>query len=121
MSMPVEEQPPPLIVTEQSYRASSHHDSVGPLVGVLVMITILGVLAVMIGRLCSGRKVMGYGQYDLESWAETKCSSCIDGRISPPLPRATESRSSLPTMPVHTHEEHTQEEQHSHQTSPANA
>ncbi|KAJ7966660.1 Alpha-protein kinase 1-like [Quillaja saponaria] len=120
MSMPLDQQPTPFIVTEQSYRASSNHGSVGPLVGVLIVITILGVLAVMIGRLCSGRTVMGYGQYDMESWAETKCSSCIDGRINPPLPGTNESTSSVPTMPVQTQEENNQEEQPSHQNSPAN-
>ncbi|CAN0922199.1 hypothetical protein LINGRAHAP2_LOCUS32974 [Linum grandiflorum] len=50
---------------------------------------ILGIAAVMIGRMCSGRRILGYGQYDIEGWAETKCSTCIDGRItpSPPPPR----------------------------------
>ncbi|RZC52013.1 hypothetical protein C5167_020435 [Papaver somniferum] len=41
----------------------------------------------MIGRLCSGRRVRGIGQYDFESWVEAKCSSCIDGRISHPQPQ----------------------------------
>ncbi|KAK9136181.1 hypothetical protein Syun_015511 [Stephania yunnanensis] len=43
----------------------------------------------MIGRLCSGRRVMGYGEYDVEGWMERRCASCIDGRVdaAPPIPR----------------------------------
>ncbi|KAI3922108.1 hypothetical protein MKX01_005797 [Papaver californicum] len=48
---------------------------------VLVFITILGVLSVMVGRLCSRKRVIGIGEYDFESWVERKCSTCIDGRI----------------------------------------
>ncbi|XP_026446728.1 uncharacterized protein LOC113347313 [Papaver somniferum] len=48
---------------------------------VLVFITILGVLSVIVGRLCSGKRVIGIGEYDFESWVERKCSTCIDGRI----------------------------------------
>ncbi|KAI3895812.1 hypothetical protein MKW98_025603 [Papaver atlanticum] len=48
---------------------------------VLVFITILGVVSVIVGRLCSGKRVIGIGEYDFESWVERKCSTCIDGRI----------------------------------------
>ena len=78
--------PSPEAVTQQAYTAHSGHGSVGPVIAVLAVITILGVIAGMIGRLCSGRRIMGHGQYDFESWVETKCSSCLDGRVGPPPP-----------------------------------
>ncbi|KAH7575193.1 hypothetical protein JRO89_XS02G0060700 [Xanthoceras sorbifolium] len=86
MSTPLlDQQPPPVEVTQQAYTAHSGHGSVGPVIGVLAVITILGVIAGMIGRLCSGRPIMGHGgQYDFEGWVEKKCSSCIDGRVEPP-------------------------------------
>ncbi|KAE9586789.1 hypothetical protein Lal_00004842 [Lupinus albus] len=106
MSTPMYQQPPLVTVAQQhsSYDGASEHDSVGPLVGVLIVVILLGIIAVMIGRLCSGRRIMGYGQYDIESWAESKCSTCIDGRInlsSPPI-RATEptTTSSVPATPI---------------------
>ncbi|KAL3843936.1 hypothetical protein ACJIZ3_001339 [Penstemon smallii] len=82
-----QQQPPPVEMAQQVYTAHTGHGSVGPVIGVLAVIAILGAIAVMIGRLCSGRRVMGFGQYDFESWAETKCASCIDGRVDPPPPR----------------------------------
>ncbi|MED6218252.1 hypothetical protein PIB30_025177 [Stylosanthes scabra] len=117
-SMPIyQQQPPP----QQSYDdgVSSEHDSLGPLVGVLVVVIVLGVIAVMIGRLCSGRRIMGYGQYDIESWAERKCSTCIDGRINLTLPtRASESTTSpVPETPIHAPQETKQPEQSSHNSS----
>ncbi|KAL6546080.1 hypothetical protein OROGR_009954 [Orobanche gracilis] len=81
-----QQQPPPVEMAQQAYRAHSGHGSVGPVIGVLAMITILGVVAVMIGRLCSGRGIRGHGKYDFEGWVETKCASCIDGRVDPPPP-----------------------------------
>ncbi|XP_022860930.1 uncharacterized protein LOC111381382 [Olea europaea var. sylvestris] len=83
-------QPPPMAVMAQqaAYTAHSGHGSVGPVIGILAVITILCALSVMIGRLCSGRRVMGYQGYDLERWVETKCSSCIDGSFNThPSPR----------------------------------
>ncbi|KAL1344149.1 hypothetical protein HN51_018030 [Arachis hypogaea] len=116
-SMPMyQQQPPP----QQSYDdGMSEHDSVGPVVGVLVVVIVLGVIAVMIGRLCSGRRIMGYGQYDIESWAERKCSTCIDGRINLSLPtRTSESTtSSVPETPIHAPQETKQPEQSSHNSS----
>lgn len=89
-SLPLNQQAPP--ATQQSYGYQmSHHGSVGPVVAVMVVIMILGAMAVVVGRLCSGKRLMGYGQYDLESWAESKCSSCIDGRVTVPLPRVNGS------------------------------
>lgn len=79
-------QPPPMEMAQQAYTAHSGHGSVGPVIGVLAVITILGAIAVMIGRLCSGRGIRGHAQYDFERWVETKCASCIDGRVDPPPP-----------------------------------
>ena len=92
-SMPLNQQTPPLTIVSQH---GSHGPPVGPVVGVLVVILLLGAMAVMVGRLCSGKRIMGYGQFDLESWAETKCSSCIDGRnhVNAPLPRDNASSTS---------------------------
>ncbi|XP_022896783.1 uncharacterized protein LOC111410592 [Olea europaea var. sylvestris] len=83
-------QPPPMAVMDQqaAYTAHSGHGSVGPVIGVLAMITVLVALSVMIGRLCSGRRIMGHQGYDFERWVEIKCSSCIDGGFNPhPQPR----------------------------------
>ena len=85
MSTPfVQQPPPPIEVSQQAYTTHSGHGSIGPVIGVLAVITVLGVVAGMIGRLCSGRRVMGLGEYDVETWVETKCSSCVDGTIAPP-------------------------------------
>ncbi|KAM7479213.1 hypothetical protein LguiA_027426 [Lonicera macranthoides] len=83
------QQPPPIADIRQIYPSShSGHGSVGPVIAALAVITILGAIAVMIGRLCSGRRIMGHPQYyDFEGWVETKFSSCIDGRIDLPPPR----------------------------------
>ncbi|KAL7002778.1 hypothetical protein U1Q18_003935 [Sarracenia purpurea var. burkii] len=89
MSSSIEQQqqpPPPLEVMQQVYTVRSGHGSIGPVIGVLAVITILGAIAVMIGRLCSGRRIMGHGQYDFEGWVEAKCASCIDGRVYHPSP-----------------------------------
>lgn len=101
-------QPPPTEVAaqQQAYTAHSGHGSVGPVIAVLAVISILGAIAVMIGRLCSGRGIFGHGpHYDFESWVETKCSSCVDGRVDSPVPRrmVAEHRSSSASgdaMPV---------------------
>nr|XP_043620031.1 uncharacterized protein LOC122591867 [Erigeron canadensis] len=84
------QQPPPFppVIQEQAYSQHSGHGSVGPVIGVLAVIMVLGAVAIMIGRLCSGRRIMGHMQYDFEGWVETKCSTCIDGRLGPPAPRA---------------------------------
>ncbi|KAJ4701814.1 Alpha-protein kinase 1-like [Melia azedarach] len=96
--------PPPAVTTIT--QAHSTHGSVGPLIAVLVVVIILGVIAGMIGRLCSGKPIMGCGQYDIGSCAERKFSSCIDGTISPPLPRPNVSEASASTP---NHQEREQE------------
>ncbi|MED6206570.1 hypothetical protein PIB30_028159 [Stylosanthes scabra] len=85
--------PPPIEVTQQAYTTHSGNGSVGAVIGVVAVITVLGVVAGVIGRICSGRRVMGFGDYDIETWVETKCSSCVDGTIvirshrpPPPVP-----------------------------------
>lgn len=86
MSIPAEQHqpPPPISITQHAYSSHSGTGSIGPVIAVLAVITILGVVAGVIGRLCSGRRIMGYGQYDFEGWIERKCSSCIDGSVEPP-------------------------------------
>lgn len=79
-------QPPAGPSTAVSYGGRG---SMGPVIGVLAVILVLAVVAAIVGRLCSGRSVFGYGHFDVEGWIERKCASCIDGRIEsgPPPPR----------------------------------
>ncbi|GMI96760.1 hypothetical protein HRI_003345300 [Hibiscus trionum] len=86
MSMTFVQQPPP---AEPYYNSHAAPASIAPFITVLLVIIILSIVAGMIGRLCTGQKFMGVGQFDIESWVKTKCS-CIDGRIypSPPPPRS---------------------------------
>ncbi|KDP38399.1 hypothetical protein JCGZ_04324 [Jatropha curcas] len=123
MSMPLSQQPPAVTVGQEPFHTLSTHTTIGPVIAVLIVIMILGIVAVMIGRICSGRRILGYGQYDIESWAETKCSSCIDGRISPSLPRppnvfATSAPSS--SMPAQTNQEETKQDDQSPHHPPEN-
>lgn len=83
-------QPPPLppqqtIMTPSAAlgerQGHSSGGSVGTLVVVLAVITILGVLAGVVARICGGRHLAGHGDYDFEGWVENKCSSCIDGTL----------------------------------------
>ncbi|CAL0312108.1 unnamed protein product [Lupinus luteus] len=115
---------PPIQVTQQAYTTHSGHGSVGPVIAVVTVITILGVIAGIIGRLCSGHRVMGHGNYDIERWVETKCSSCVDGRIatppppprpSPPLPEINAGEDAPPVEVPR--EEEVEEEQQSRQSS----
>ncbi|PKU75473.1 uncharacterized protein LOC110101758 [Dendrobium catenatum] len=77
--------PPPTTTTTTRYPSKESWGSIGPVIGVLAVIAILGILAGVIGRLCSGRRILGLGPFDVEGWIERKCS-CIDGGISSPLP-----------------------------------
>lgn len=58
--------------------------SFAPVIAVLTVITILGIIAVLIGRLCTGRRIMGRFQFDFEGWIEKHCSSWINGNIETP-------------------------------------
>ncbi|KAK8601211.1 hypothetical protein V6N13_059062 [Hibiscus sabdariffa] len=100
MSMTVVQQPPAAVAVmeEPYYNLHTTHASIAPLIAVLLVIIILGIVAGMIGRLCTGWKVMGVGQFDMESWIENKCSSCIDGRIYPPLPPPRPNASSATSI-----------------------
>lgn len=93
---PEQQQPPPLAMTQQAYTSHSGHGSVGSVIGVLAVIAILGALAVMVGRLCSGRRIMGRGQYDFETWVEAKCATCLDGRVDPTPPRVVPLPEAVP-------------------------
>ncbi|KAG6419672.1 hypothetical protein SASPL_116181 [Salvia splendens] len=83
--------------------AAPMHPGKGPVIGVLVVITILRAIAVMIGRLCSGRGIRGHARYDFEKWVETICASCIDGGLDPPPPRV---------VPNHPHPQTQKQQQH---------
>lgn len=82
----MEQQPPPTPRPhEYDPSATQIHASIAPFVCIFVAVVVLGMAAVAVGRVCSGkRKTSGscyQGKYDMERWAESKCSSCIEGRI----------------------------------------
>ncbi|XP_054803404.1 uncharacterized protein LOC129306686 [Prosopis cineraria] len=79
--------PPPR--GEEANRYS--HRSIETLVVVLAVITIVGVLAGIVARLCGGRHFGGDGENDIEGWVEKRCRSCIDGGLPPP-PAAEEPK-----------------------------
>jgi len=62
------------------------HRSIETLIVVIAVITIVGVIAGMIARLCGGRHFGGNGENDIEGWVERKCRSCIDAGLPPPPP-----------------------------------
>ncbi|KAL0356792.1 UNVERIFIED_CONTAM: hypothetical protein Scaly_1364900 [Sesamum calycinum] len=104
------------------------HGSVGPVIGVLCGHNHTGAIAVMIGRLCSGRGIRGHAQYDFESWVETKCASCIDGRVDHhPPPRVVVEHTSVVSSsdrreaappPEEEAREHQQQQQEQAETNP---
>lgn len=103
MSTPLDQQQqqqetPSMEVSQQAAYTHNGHGSVGPVIAVLAVITILGVIAGMIGRLCSGRRILGHGQYDFEGWVERKCSSCLDGHVDPPPTRQADIPVAAPVV-----------------------
>ncbi|KAG6605124.1 hypothetical protein SDJN03_02441, partial [Cucurbita argyrosperma subsp. sororia] len=63
--------------------ASSHVGAdgpFGPVIAILVVMVILGTVAGMIGRLFSGRRVVGGGQYDVEARLTTFHRRGLHGR-----------------------------------------
>lgn len=60
---------------------SHSNGSVGPVLAVLSVITILGVIACVLGRICAGRLFSANSKYDCVGWMERRCASCIDGDL----------------------------------------
>ncbi|KAL2320768.1 hypothetical protein Fmac_029737 [Flemingia macrophylla] len=79
---------PPKVVEPNRYS----HRSIETLVVVIAVITIVGVIAGMIARLCGGRHFGGNGEHDIEGWVEKKCRSCIDGGLPPEEPKPDASK-----------------------------
>ncbi|TQD73229.1 hypothetical protein C1H46_041247 [Malus baccata] len=101
-----QQSPPDFVLQQNTNTSHSPHGSIGAVVGVLIVVLLLGLVAAVIGRVCSGRSIFGYGHYDLGSWAEAKCASCIDGRINAQIPRPNVSATSSATAnPAQTQEE----------------
>ncbi|KAF8377504.1 hypothetical protein HHK36_030886 [Tetracentron sinense] len=98
MSMPLESQQQQS--PQEAPTSHSGHGSFGPVIAVLVVITILGIVAGMIGRLCSGRRIIGLGQYDFKDWVEKKFSACIDGRIDSPASPPPNISDACQTAPI---------------------
>lgn len=84
---PMVDGPAPAMVDSNRY---AHH-SIETLVVVLAVITIVGVIAGIIARVCGGRHFGANGEHDIEGWVERKCRSCIDGGV-PPASAAEESK-----------------------------
>ncbi|KVI03492.1 hypothetical protein Ccrd_018201 [Cynara cardunculus var. scolymus] len=70
--------PPPVVMVAESH--SSTGRSVETVVVVVAVITIVGIIAGMIARLCGGRHYGG--NHEMEGWVESRCKSCIDGGLS---------------------------------------
>ncbi|XP_059668422.1 uncharacterized protein LOC132313601 [Cornus florida] len=79
----MDNQLPPLVEGPPMMAEPSHstNRSIETLVVVLAVITIVGVIAGIIARLCGGRHFGGNGEHDIEGWVERKCRSCIDGGV----------------------------------------
>ncbi|GAB4843850.1 hypothetical protein Ancab_013812 [Ancistrocladus abbreviatus] len=75
-------EPPPVVAVTNSYPRRSMET----LVVVLAVITLVGVIAGIIARVCGGRHLGGNGENDIEGWVEKRCSSCIDGGVPEPPP-----------------------------------
>lgn len=84
-------QPPPSLPLQHLH---DRKGSYGAAIALVVVILVLAVIAAIAGRLCSGQSIFGFGHFDFEGWIETKCASCIDGRIeSHAPPQAATSQS----------------------------
>ncbi|OVA05100.1 hypothetical protein BVC80_8385g5 [Macleaya cordata] len=83
---PLVEAPPVVVVPAGSSSSRSTHGSIETLLVVLAVITIVGVIAGIIARICGGRHFGGSGEHDIEGWVEKKCRSCIDAGLPPPPP-----------------------------------
>ncbi|KAL3533794.1 hypothetical protein ACH5RR_007315 [Cinchona calisaya] len=94
---------PPVAVMVEPTRHNSTHQSIETLVVVLAVITILGVVAGIIARLCGGRHFGGSGEHDIEGWVERTCRSCIDAGI-PAAPKPEEAKPTTTTTTTTTEE-----------------
>ncbi|CAL5193462.1 unnamed protein product [Lathyrus oleraceus] len=83
---------PPKVEEQNRYS----HKSIETLIVVIAVITIVGVIAGMIARLCGGRHFGGNGENDIEGWVENKCRSCIDAGLPPPPPPPPPSQPPAP-------------------------
>ncbi|KAL3841251.1 hypothetical protein ACJIZ3_025842 [Penstemon smallii] len=79
-------EPPPLVV-EAATGPTPTHNSIETLVVVLAAITIIGVIAGIIARLCGGQHFGGSGEHDVDGWVERKCRTCIDGGVTADQPK----------------------------------
>jgi hypothetical protein len=68
------------------------HRAIETLVVVLAVITIVGVMAGIIARLCGGRHFGNNGENDIEGWVERRCRSCIDGGVPAAVPPPVEPK-----------------------------
>lgn len=82
MSLPYVEQQPAVIPAMGVSKQHAGSSSVGPVIAVLAVVMVLGLVSVVIGRLCSGRRIPGIGQYDLEGWFGSKFGPCVDGQMA---------------------------------------
>ncbi|KAM7500186.1 hypothetical protein LguiA_024600 [Lonicera macranthoides] len=89
--IPLAAEPPPVVVMVEPNHST--HRSIETLVVVLAVITIVGVIAGIIARLCGGQHFGGSGEHDVEGWVESKCRSCIDAGLpaAPPPPPPQEA------------------------------
>ncbi|XP_057982117.1 uncharacterized protein LOC131167356 [Malania oleifera] len=78
-------QPPPAVVAPPP-PGHCQRRSIETLVVVLAVITIAGVIAGIIARICGGRHFGRNGENDIEGWIEKKCRSCIDGGVQAAAP-----------------------------------
>ncbi|KAJ9184787.1 hypothetical protein P3X46_004475 [Hevea brasiliensis] len=79
---------PPAVADPSRYS----HRSIETLVVVLAVITIVGVIAGIIARLCGGRHFGSNGEHDIEGWVERRCRNCIDGGVPTAPPPSEEPK-----------------------------
>ncbi|KAJ8490746.1 hypothetical protein OPV22_012467 [Ensete ventricosum] len=97
MSLPFGKQPPPAYAEPSGSQGGG--GSIGPVIGVVLGVVALAVVAGLVGRLCSGLSILGYGHYDLHGWVERKCAACVDGR-RPDAPPPQPSTDAAPAVTV---------------------
>ncbi|KAL5228661.1 hypothetical protein ABZP36_016926 [Zizania latifolia] len=65
--------------------------SYGPVIAMLAVLAVLAAVAVAVGRLCFGRRMLGQagGGHDLEAWVERTCGPCVGASIFSAAPVAS--------------------------------